>query len=387
MLGSNQEEVFLGRDFAQTKEYSEATAAIIDEETNDNKFQIDANGTVIHKVRIKLKSDFVYEKLIDNLNLMVKTTSPKSSTTNIKKVVLNLPHNFNTVILNSMPIKQSPSSFTSMESVNGFLYKINEMTSDSYTYYYRGVINNNYVLFADKLWRIVRIDSNGNVRIVLNDNVETKSKYSSNYSSGSVEKIEDAITLIDYKNSDVKKNVELWYNQNIATKEASKFVMNSNFCIDKSYQNPIDTVHVHSVSYFTPYLHVGPDASKFRPDFTCSNENIFASSVGLLSAEEILAAGGYWAVNNTNYYLYNPNVAPENQTSWTMSGSYYSVSEKQVGVIVYNQNDGTNIGSLFDWVSGGNLLQDYGYRPVISLDGNSKILGDGTIDNPYQLLE
>ncbi len=33
MLGQNQEEVFLGRDFGQTKEYSEETAAIIDEET------------------------------------------------------------------------------------------------------------------------------------------------------------------------------------------------------------------------------------------------------------------------------------------------------------------------------------------------------------------
>ena len=33
MLGSNQEEVFLGRDFAQSKDYSEETAGIIDEET------------------------------------------------------------------------------------------------------------------------------------------------------------------------------------------------------------------------------------------------------------------------------------------------------------------------------------------------------------------
>ena len=35
MLGSTQEEVFLGRDFAQSKEYSEETAAIIDEETKN----------------------------------------------------------------------------------------------------------------------------------------------------------------------------------------------------------------------------------------------------------------------------------------------------------------------------------------------------------------
>ena len=32
MLGGGQEEVFLGRDFGHTKEYSEETAGIIDEE-------------------------------------------------------------------------------------------------------------------------------------------------------------------------------------------------------------------------------------------------------------------------------------------------------------------------------------------------------------------
>jgi len=35
MLGSTQEEVFLGRDFAQSKEYSEETAKIVDEETKN----------------------------------------------------------------------------------------------------------------------------------------------------------------------------------------------------------------------------------------------------------------------------------------------------------------------------------------------------------------
>ena len=35
LFRSNQEEVFLGRDFAQAKEYSEETAAVIDEETKN----------------------------------------------------------------------------------------------------------------------------------------------------------------------------------------------------------------------------------------------------------------------------------------------------------------------------------------------------------------
>ena len=51
MLGSTQEEVFLGRDFAQSKEYSEETAAIIDEET---KIIIDA---AYHKAEEILKEN------------------------------------------------------------------------------------------------------------------------------------------------------------------------------------------------------------------------------------------------------------------------------------------------------------------------------------------
>ena len=48
-LGQNQEEVFLGRDFAQSKEYSEETAAIIDEE-------------------VKSIIDYAYKKAAERLN-------------------------------------------------------------------------------------------------------------------------------------------------------------------------------------------------------------------------------------------------------------------------------------------------------------------------------
>ena len=58
MLGSGQEEVFLGRDFAQAKEYSEETAGIIDEEVKriiDNGYRmateiLRANVDKLHKV-------------------------------------------------------------------------------------------------------------------------------------------------------------------------------------------------------------------------------------------------------------------------------------------------------------------------------------------------
>ena len=45
MLGSDQSEVFLGRDFAQSKEYSEETAGIIDEETKAHLFEKYISGS------------------------------------------------------------------------------------------------------------------------------------------------------------------------------------------------------------------------------------------------------------------------------------------------------------------------------------------------------
>lgn len=57
-LGQNNEEVFLGRDFAQSKEYSEETAAIVDEEIKriiDNAYKtaeqiLQANIDKLHAV-------------------------------------------------------------------------------------------------------------------------------------------------------------------------------------------------------------------------------------------------------------------------------------------------------------------------------------------------
>ena len=46
-------------------------------------------------------------------------------------------------------------------------------TEDNYgtSYYFRGTVDNNYVEFANKCWRVVRVDGNGNIKLILhNDN-------------------------------------------------------------------------------------------------------------------------------------------------------------------------------------------------------------------------
>ena len=55
-------------------------------------------------------------------------------------------------------------SVTAVEATNGYLCKAKDAYGDSY--YYRGNVTNNYVKFADKYWRIVRINGDGTVRVI-----------------------------------------------------------------------------------------------------------------------------------------------------------------------------------------------------------------------------
>ena len=53
---------------------------------------------------------------------------------------------------------------TGGEDTYGYLCKAKDAYGDSY--YYRGNVTNNYVKFADKYWRIVRINGDGTVRVI-----------------------------------------------------------------------------------------------------------------------------------------------------------------------------------------------------------------------------
>ncbi len=54
------------------------------------------------------------------------------------------------------------------------------MTNDDYgvSFYFRGAVTNNYVLFANKCWRIVRIDGNGNIKLIFENNANNCSSQS-----------------------------------------------------------------------------------------------------------------------------------------------------------------------------------------------------------------
>ena len=75
-------------------------------------------------------------------------------------------------------------------------------TNTGTTYYYKGAVENNYVKFADKVFRIVRINEDGTIRLITQDNVIASQTFNSSIGSTGFE--------VFYTNSEIKTAVENW---------------------------------------------------------------------------------------------------------------------------------------------------------------------------------
>ena len=91
------------------------------------------------------------------------------------------------------------------------LYKSTATNTGEATYYFRGNVENNYVSFAGFTWRIVRINEDGTIRIVMQDGINnTRYAFNSNFND---------YTYMYYTNSQAKAQLESWYQTNIGSKE------------------------------------------------------------------------------------------------------------------------------------------------------------------------
>lgn len=246
----------------------------------------------------------------------------------------------------------STTTISCTEADTSGLYKSTDTNSGSSTYYFRGNVINNYVDFAGLTWRIVRINEDGTVRLILDDSINISNKicYTGTYSG---------VTNMYYSacNSAIT-DLNNWYSSNLSS-YSSKVATGDYFC---------EAAKVKSSSNYDGHDAAMTLYSSYIPSFTCNEDGngygIVNSNIGLISYDEVVYAGGYYGQVNTNYYLYNGT------TYWTMSPSgYQSLS----GNGWYN---GSSLGTDF---SGTN----YYLRPVINLVSSVKVTGTGTSTDPY----
>ena len=304
-------------------------------------------------------------------------------------------------------------------------------TQDDYgmSYYFRGAVKNNYVEFANKCWRIVRIVGDGSVKLVLhNDNISNSSNpcssmnnsdeaafahysgstyvsaFNSNYDDnayigfmyGQAGSSDYASTHTNTNKSTILTNLETWYTNNL-TSYADKLA-DTIWCNDKS----TFTTYASGSAYGTglgygtnltgygAFKRVKGEGGKddVEPSLICPNDNNSGKlskftvsdttngngnltyKIGLLTADEVEFVGGMF--NSYNYSTFLEENTGNIRWS-TMSSAGY------IGNYAWNLIIGhgfMNIGSVNDTK---NAL-----RPAIALTSSTTISGgSGTSEDPY----
>lgn len=252
--------------------------------------------------------------------------------------------NFSQKILSENDVREKPVTNISSEISAGDEGLIKETTDNETTYYFRGAVENNYVSFAQNIWRIVKINNDGTVKLVLDSQIDVLSKYNTD-------------TDYEFTSSTAYENLNAWYENNLSQYES--FISDTYYCNDHSIVDSSEKI-------FAAYSRV---VDNNIATYNCSAAE-FESKVGLLTIDEIIYAGASTKEANSKFYLINENL--EN-SFYTMSSAkqsgnnYYPFILDTKGKIVYDE-----VGTEYKAI-----------RPVINISKIVTVTGDGSNDNPY----
>ena len=273
-----------------------------------------------------------------NFILTVNGNTNTSFSLNVEKIE-DVEEYFYMTILNNNELKK-PTTVVGEEISSTNEGLIEDKDDDGATYYFRGAVDNNYVSFANLIWRIVRINGDGTVRLVLNETIDTLSTYNTEETS--------------FKETALYDSLETFYENNLSYYE--KNIANSKFCSETSITD----------NKYNAYTRI---ITNEIPTFNCLGTS-FISRIGTLTVDEIVYAGALYDEENTNYYLYNSEI----ENLWWTS-SLARKDDSSIYPFLVSPN-----GSLTESVAS-TLYR--GVRPVINLSRNTKVSGTGTLTDPY----
>lgn len=356
--------------------------------TSNTNATIAANSTETIRVIFSGKDDVIYEDMLadssGNLYKIVTIVLDAINPYDAEQVqiatnqIIYLEKSIkNKIIATAGEIRAYEEGYVfsgASSSSEAALCSIADPGSGETIYFYRGAVDNNYVSFAGYTWRIIRINSDGSLRLILDDIATTTQYQSSNTPTENT--INSAISLLDWENSAPYSALHTWYNSNISTNYGDK-VVETQFVFDTSYDETTSS-SAGACYYFGPYLRVGSDANLFSPTFSYTEDTVVTDKIGLITADELLYAGAYFRTTNTSFFLYNSSITT---SCWTMSPSFWDNSAHyKAGMIILDSN-----GKMHDWPNSGNTLtESLGLRPVISIRGDIEMSGSGTKTDPFK---
>lgn len=235
-----------------------------------------------------------------------------------------------------------------LSNVSGFI-EVQDDAGDSY--YFRGDVTNNYVSFANQMWRIVRINPDQTVKLVLDDVTEDMVSMGPD-----AERVSTSV----FESSLAYTSLLQWYNAEL--QDYDNYVASTTYCYDDSIytNNGTDIEYLSSYRLFTDRM----------PTNVCNGTSL-SLKVALLTADEAMYAGGVSEGNATSYL----NLDNLQGDWWTMTPS--KKSGDATSYISVNRS-----GTLNRDVSEASTLF---LRPVISLNRQVVVSGNGSLETPYML--
>ena len=312
------------------------------------------------------------------IKVYVKDAAGNQSTTTTKSNITTTAPSGSEAILGNITIKTGTPDFSKAATTDEGVYKVSDGVYGGYSYYWRGAVTNNYVKFAGKCWRIIRINGDGSIRMIYDgatchangtSTIEsiavTSQKYNINYDRP--EYVGYTYTTGSQRTtsgtaSNLKTQNETWYNSNLAT-YASK-IADGKYCNDRNIASGYSWNPTPSVGfYYAGYDRSGFGGSSVTPMLSCPSGDAYTLKIGAITMDEVVMAGGKG--KNSSYFLYN------GRFYWTMSpyGAHFAT-------MFCVSSDGRLTTSL--------VSNAHDVRPVINLKSNVIFSGgNGAQSNPY----
>ena len=376
-----------------------------------------ANGTKFNLTGTAVTSDIYansYSSLVGKYLPYQSISGSGSKTAGTMKTTTNLSEVYYVVSATSSSIvyKEITSNKNTTEALLA-------STEDDYgtSYYFRGAVKNNYVEFANKCWRIVRIVGDGSVKLVLhNDNTSNaanpcssannsasaafarysgetyKSAFNTNrndnayvgFMYGATGASDYASTHANTNKSTILTNLETWYKNNLSSYESK--LADTIWCNDKSTVSGRYDGYGTSETDYVAYNRLndikqptlkcsndnnGGKLSKFTVDDTTKGNGNLTYKIGLLTADEISFSGSIFATYNRSTYL-QENTGGSGW--WSLSPSRFRSSGFYSDVWAVH----------LSYYMSSTSSSSFGLRPAISLVSDITISGGtGTSEDPY----